>query len=71
MRLRKIENFPVRGKFSEADSGFKGTLQDKPMQEILVTMDNGLCKVPQDSEVVLLIDPNAIRKNIMLDITSH
>ena len=71
MRLRKIENFPVRGKFSEVDSGFKGPLQDKPMQEILVTMGNGLSKVPQDSEVVLLIDPNDIRKNIMVDITSY
>ena len=32
-------------KISEVDSGFKGHLQDKPMQEILETMDNGLCKV--------------------------
>ena len=45
MRLRKVENFPVRRKISEVDSGFKEHLQDKPMQEISETMDNGLCKV--------------------------
>ena len=45
MRLRKVENFPVRRKISEVDSGFKEHLQDKPMQEISETMDNGLRKV--------------------------
>ena len=45
MRLCKFENFPVPGKISDVDSGFKGHLQDKPMQWISETMDNGLCKV--------------------------
>ena len=45
MRLRKVDNFPVRGKISEVDFGFKEHLQDKPMQERLETMDNGLHKV--------------------------
>ena len=45
MRLHKVENIPVRGKISKVDSCFKGHLQDKPMQEISETMDNGLCKV--------------------------
>ena len=45
MRLHKVENIPIRVKISEVDSCFKGHLQDKPMQEILETMNNGLCKV--------------------------
>ena len=45
MRLRKVENFPVLGKISEMDSGFIGHLQDKSMQEISETMDNGVRKV--------------------------
>ena len=32
-------------KISEVDFGFKGHLQDKPMQEIQETMDNGRRKV--------------------------
>ena len=45
MRLHKVENIPVRGKISEVDYRFKGHVQDKPMQEISETMNNGLCKV--------------------------
>ena len=45
MRLRKVENFPVRGKISGVDSGFKGQLQDKAMQEISETTDNQMCEV--------------------------
>ena len=45
MHLRKVEHFPVRDKISEVGSDFKGHLEDKSMQEISETMDNGLCKV--------------------------
>ena len=45
MCLRKADNFPVRGKISEVDSGFKGHLQDKSMQEIPETMENWLYKI--------------------------
>ena len=41
----KVESFPVRSKFYEVDSGFKGHLQNKPMQEISKFIDHGLCKV--------------------------
>ena len=51
MCLRKGEIFPVRGKISEVDSGFKGHLQDKPMQSISETMDDGLCKVRTRLEI--------------------
>ena len=44
-------------KISEVDFGFKGHLQDKPMQEIQKTMDNGRCK--------------GIHKDIVLEITSY
>ena len=43
--LEKVENFSVHCKISEVDSGFNGHLKDKPMQEVLKTMDNGLCIV--------------------------
>ena len=69
MRLRKVENFPVRCKIFEVDYGFKGHLQDKPMLEIMETMD--CVKLAQVCEVVLLIDPNGIHKNIILEISSY
>ena len=45
MRLFKVDPFPIRGKLYEVDTGFKGHLEDKPMQEISKTMDSGMCKV--------------------------
>ena len=44
-RFHKVENIPVRGKISEVNSCFKRHLQDKSMQEISETMNNGLRKV--------------------------
>ena len=43
--MHKVENIPVRGKISEVNSCFKRHLQDKSMQEISETMNNGLRKV--------------------------
>ena len=71
MRLRKVENFPVRGIISELDSSFKGQLQESQCKKYrkLWTMD--CVKFAQGWEVLLLADPNDIHKNIMLEITSY
>ena len=58
-------------KISVVDSGFKGHLQDKPMQEILETMDNGLCKVRTSLGSGITNYPNGIHKNVMLEITRY
>ena len=71
MHLRKVENSPVRSKISVVDSGFKGYLQDKPMQEISETMEMDCVKFERGCKVILLVDPNGIHKNMMLKISSY
>ena len=63
--------FLVGDKISEVDSSFKRHLQDKPMEEISETWTKGCVKFAQAREVVLLIDPNGIHKNVMLEITRY
>ena len=56
--MRKVGNFPVRGKISEVDFGLTGYLQDRAMQEILEAMKMYCVKSVQGCAVVLLIGPN-------------
>ena len=69
--MRKIENFPVRGKIFEVGYASKEhckTRQRKKYQNISEILD--CAKFAQGWEVVLLIDPNGIHKNILLEISN-
>ena len=69
--MRKIENFPVRGKIFEVGYTFKGhckTRQRKKYRNISEILD--CAKFTEGWEVVLLIDPNGIHKNILLEISN-
>ena len=67
--MRKIENFTVCGKIFEVGYAFKGhckTRQRKKYRNIAEILD--CAKFTQGSEEVLLIDPNGIHKNILLEL---
>ena len=64
MCLRKFENFPVRGKISVVDSGLKGELQGKAMQEISEQWTMYCAKSEQGCAVVLLVHPNGMHTKI-------
>ena len=69
--MRKIENFPVRRKIFEVGYAFKGhckTRQRKKYRNISEILD--CAKFTEGWEVVLLIDPNGIHKNIFLEIST-
>ena len=69
--MRKVENFPVRGKISEVGYAFKRhckTRQRKKYWKVSEILS--YAKFAQGWKVVLLIDPNGIHKNILLEISS-
>ena len=71
MRLDKVENFLSVAKCLKWTQALKDTCKTRQYKKYWKLWTMNRVKFAQGWEVVLLIDPNGIHKNIMLEMTSY